>query len=287
MMDWVIRIGILSCALYGLALLGIVAFERRLIYPASFLAAMAAPSAPEATATPLTIPTPDGETLQARYVAAEPGAPLALYFHGNGDTLTIGFANDAIDALHDFGLAVLAIDYRGFGASTGSPSEAGLHIDAETAFAKALDLGYTPDRIVIVGQSLGSGVAVLLASRHRVAGVLLDCPFSALVDVAAWLLPIFPVHRLMHDQFRSDQVIAGIGTPLMIVHGENDWTVPLRLGRRLFDLASEPKRFLAVPGQGHLVLGEPESEEPIRQWLSDIGLVPRPAAVQPPAYSNS
>ncbi|MDR3374878.1 MAG: alpha/beta hydrolase [Ancalomicrobiaceae bacterium] len=230
----------------------------------------------------LEVKTGDGQTLVAWYVDSGPSAPLALFFHGNGGTLR--HVVDPIDQLAAFGLTVLAIDYRGYGGSTGWPSEKGLLIDAEAALAYVTSLGRRSDQILLVGQSLGSGVAVQLAARHRFAGVLLDSPFSSIEDVAANMLPMFPVRLLLRDRFRSDRFIGAIDAPLMIVHGDNDWTVPFRFGEKLFAAARDPKTFVRLPGGAHLTIGEPEVEAPIRGWIAGLQLgAPLAAAVAQPA----
>ncbi|MDR3496154.1 MAG: alpha/beta hydrolase [Ancalomicrobiaceae bacterium] len=266
---------------YAAVCAGLFLGERLLLYhpdPRRVTPQAAGLQAAERTQV-IQLKTRDGKTLVAWYVDAGPDAPLALFFHGNGGTLR--HVVDPIDQLADFGLSVLAIDYRGYGGSTGWPSETGLLIDAEAALAYAKGLGRKPEQILLVGQSLGSGVAAQLAARHRFAGVLLDSPFSSIEDVAANMLPIFPVRYLMRDRFRSDRYIATIHAPLMIVHGNNDWTVPIRFGEKLFAAAIEPKTFVRLPGGNHLTIGEPEVEAPIRNWIAGLKLGHPLAAAQP------
>ncbi len=221
----------------------------------------------------LSIPTEDGERLVGWFVPATEGAALALFFHGSGGSLADRV--DQIERLHGLGLAVLAIDYRGFGGSTGTPSEAGLLRDAEAALAEARRLGWEPARIVVVGQSLGTGVATALAARHRFAGLLLDAAFASLTDVAAERWPALPIRLVLPDRFRSDRRIADVGAPLLLLDAEDDAIVPAHHGARLFALAAEPKQHVTVTGGRHRVLDDPRVADVLAAWLQAV-TTPKP-----------
>ncbi len=212
--------------------------------------------------------TRDGVNLAAWYIPPLEGRPLVLFFHGNEAALPDRVAR--LRAISADGTGVLAVEYRGFGASSGSPDEAGLIVDAETAYAKAVELGFPADRIVLLGESLGTGVAVALAALHPTRAVILDSPYSSAVDVAADRYWMFPVRWLMRDTFRSDLRVTHIHTPLLILHGQRDQTVPFRFGERLFTLAVEPKTFIAAPNLGHLTLSDPEMFQNMRNWLMRV-----------------
>ena len=210
--------------------------------------------------------TEDGETLLAWFLAPAPGKPLILYFHGNANGLAK--LGPRFQTLMAGGNGLLAVAYRGYGGSTGSPSEEGLLQDGEAAYAKAIALGFSASQIVAMGKSLGSGVAVALAARHEVGALVLDSPYSATVDVGASRFPMFPVRRLMRDQFRSDQRIGKVSTPVLIVHGTADWTIPIRFAEKLFALANEPKQFIRIEGGGHpaLDLAFPQ----VLEWIERV-----------------
>jgi pimeloyl-ACP methyl ester carboxylesterase len=106
-----------------------------------------------------------------------------------------------------------------------------------------------------MGESLGTGVATIIASRHEAAALVLDAPYFSALDVAGDRYPIFPVGLVMRDTFRSDLAIADVHMPVLMMHGEEDSIIPIASGRKLFELAHEPKQFIAVPGAGHLVMG--------------------------------
>ncbi len=222
---------------------------------------------PEASVMRLS--TIDDERIIAWYVGPAPGKMLALYFHGNGGSLRRrGYMLRALTA---DGMGVLAIDYRGFGGSSGSSTEQGLGLDADAAYDKARALGFTPNEILLVGESLGTGVAVGLASRRDVAGMVLDAPYSSTLDVATARFWMFPVSQLMRDRFHSDELIQKARAPILMMHGEADRTIPFRFGEKLFSLAPEPKEFLRVPGAGHLVLTHPEGLTRLADWTARLG----------------
>src|SRR6202012_5196968 len=118
----------------------------------------------------------------------------------------------------------------------------------------ALGLNIPPGRLVIMGESLGTGLAVALAARAPSAALVLDSPYSSVADVAAAQFWMFPVRLLLRDQFRSDRSIGRVRVPLLMVHGSADRIIPLRFAERLFALAPEPKQFIRVDGAGHLAM---------------------------------
>ena len=192
--------------------------------------------------------TADGEKIILWHVPAKPGHPVILYFHGNGDFLA-GFFGRFHDLIAD-GTGVVALSYRGYAGSSGHPSEQGLLQDAAAAYAFTV-ARYSTDRIVAWGFSLGTGVAVALAAGQPVGRLILEAPYSSAADVAASLFWFLPVRLVMRDQFRSDERIARVKIPLLIMHGGRDPAIPIRFGERLFALANEPKQFVRFPEGGH------------------------------------
>ena len=196
----------------------------------------------------VTIKTEDGERLVAYYKPASAGQPTMLYFHGNSDRPNSRRERKAL--LAEEGRGVLYLCYRGFSGSSGAPSEAGLRLDAEAAYAW-LAARVSPQSIVLYGESLGTGVAVDLAGRVPVKAVVLDAPYTSTADVAAHEYPYLPVHWLMHDQFPSLERIGKLTAPLLVLHGTHDRTVPYAMGRRLFRAATVPKTFVSIPNGDH------------------------------------
>jgi fermentation-respiration switch protein FrsA (DUF1100 family) len=253
-------------AIYVLTIVGLTVFQRRLQYlPDRRL--VDPTQGGMSGVEDLRLTTDDGETLVAWYVPAKDGHPLILYFHGNGGALVD--RTPRFRALTASGYGLLAIAYRGYGGSIGSPTQKGLMADGETAYLEARARGYDGDRIVLMGESLGTGVATALAATHEAAALVLDSPYSSAVEVAAAHYAVFPVKWLMFDQFRSDLAIGDVHIPILVLHGDEDDVVPISLARRLFELANEPKTFMLVSGGKHLVLGMTEVFPRVRAWIDE------------------
>ena len=173
---------------------------------------------------------------------------MVLFFLGNGDFLAGRVSR--FKGITADGTGLVALSYRGYAGSTGAPSEQGLLQDAAAAYAFATER-YDAKRIVAWGFSLGTGVAVAIASEHPVGKLILEAPYTSTVDVAASLFRFVPIRLLMRDQFHSDQRIARVAAPLLIMHGTNDPAIPITFGERLFALAHEPKKLVRFPGGGH------------------------------------
>jgi len=179
---------------------------------------------------------------------ANPGSSwVTLHLHGNGGNITHRYPR--FHEIRAAGSAVLALDYRGYGRSTGKPSEAGVYSDADAAYGELMRRGYAPEQIVLYGESLGTAVAVDLAARRQCAGLILEAPFSSARDVAAVLVPV--LGPLVVWGFDSRAKVASVHVPLFVMHGDRDQVIPLRLGQKLFAAANEPKTFWLVHGAGH------------------------------------
>jgi len=191
--------------------------------------------------------TSDRVRLHAWWVTAPQGSLVTLYLHGNAGNVTHRFL--PIREIAAAGSSVLMLDYRGYGKSGGSPSEQGLYADADAAYLYLLDHGYSARHIILQGESLGTAAAVDLASRKECAGVVLEAAFTSGGDVANTVLPI--IGPLLFRGFDSKSKIANIRAPLLFFHGDSDEIISLKLGRRLFQAAPEPKQFIEVPGARH------------------------------------
>jgi len=249
----VVLIAVTVCAaLYAALFLGLLFGQRQILFRQD--AADVDPATLGLEAATVRLKTEDGESLVAWSITPRPGGPLILYFHGNAGGLDLRV--ERFRAMAKAGMGVLAIEYRGYGASTGRPNERGLKLDGEATYAAAIASGAKPERIVVMGESLGSGVAVSIAARHKVGALVLDSPYSSIADVAAAAYWFVPVRALLRDPFRNDLLIAQVNAPTLMVHGTKDPVVPIRFGEKLFALANPPKTFWRVEGAGHLALGE-------------------------------
>ncbi len=230
----------------GFVALMYVAQRSLMYFPERFRVAPADAGLPMAEEVSLT--TADGETVIVWHVPPQGEHAVVLYFHGNGGSLR--YRADRFRALIEAGYGLIALSYRGYGGSTGSPTEAGLIADAQAAYRFAA-ARYPAARIALWGESLGSGVAVALAADETVARIVLEAPFTSAADVGAAVYWFLPVRLLMKDSFRSDLRIRRVSAPILILHGTNDAVVPIALGERLYMLANEPKRFARFRGGGH------------------------------------
>jgi fermentation-respiration switch protein FrsA (DUF1100 family) len=262
-LKWIVIAGVFG---YG----GIVAlmyvFQRNMMYfPDVRRTPPALAGLPQAEEVRLT--SSDGETLIAWYVPPRGGKPLVIYFQGNGGGLDLRVVR--FRWLIEDGTGLLALCYRGYGGSSGQPSEDGLIRDAAAAYDFAA-ARHAPSRIVLWGESLGTAVAIALAATHPVAAVMLDAPFTSAADVGAAAYPFVPVRALIKDPFRSDLRIDKLHAPLLVLHGERDRIVPIRFGERLFALANEPKRMVRFPDGTHVDLDEHGAAAEVRTFLAEL-----------------
>lgn len=200
--------------------------------------------------TPLKLATADGEILDGWFVPAEPNLQprgLVIFFHGNAGSMAHRL--DYLRMFHDLGLATLIIDYRGYGKSSGTPSEEGTYRDADAAWLHATRvLGFTASRIVVFGESLGGGVAAQLAAKQRPAALVLASTFTSVPDMGADLYPLLPIRMLARIRYDSLTQLTRITCPLLVIHSRNDDIIPFTHGQRLFEAARPPKQFLAIEG---------------------------------------
>lgn len=188
-----------------------------------------------------------GARLHAWWKPAPGPAAAVLFLHGNAGNVT--HRGPHIEAIAGAGAAVLAPDYRGYGKSTGWPSERGLYQDALAGYEFLLARGYPAGRIILHGESLGTAVAVELAAARPCAGLILEAGFPSARAVAQEVLP--GIGPLLVWGFDSRARIGRVGVPLLVIHGERDEVIPLRLGRALFEAAPGRKHFWAIPHAHH------------------------------------
>lgn len=197
----------------------------------------------------LTLDTADGERLDAWFVPAPSAHGVVLFLHGNAGNLS--HRMDSIAMFHRLGYAVLIFDYRGYGRSSGTPSETGLHRDAETAWAHLTRArGIAPESIVLFGESLGGALAAHLAARQRPGALVLASVFTSVPDLAADLYPWLPVRWLARLRYDTRAALARVDCPVLVAHSPDDEIIPYRHGRELFEAASGAKTFLELAG-GH------------------------------------
>ncbi len=245
----VLRVGLL--AWLGIAAV-LYAFQASLIYyPHQDL--VATPDSIGLAYQDVDLVTSDGVAIHGWYLPHPNARGTLLFFHGNAGN--ISHRLDSIELFHRLGLAVLIIDYRGYGRSQGKPGEEGSYRDAEAAWNWLVgQQGVDPARIVVFGRSLGGAIATWLAhqqrGRDRPAALILESTFTSVPDMGAKLYPFLPIRWLARIHYDSLSRIAEIEAPLWLAHGPADEIVPYEQGRRLFDAAAEPKQFFELRG-GH------------------------------------
>ena len=207
----------------------------------------------------------DGTELIAWTVPPMRGKPVVIYFHGNGGSLQHRVPR--FRPLVADGTGLVALSYRGYGGSKGSPSEAGLIEDGQAAYDFARKQ-YPDTKIVLWGESLGTGVAVAIAAENDIAALILEAPYTSTADIASATYPFIPVRLLMKDQFRSDEEIGQVKAPVLFLHGAQDRIIPIRYGERLFALANEPKQFVRFAGGEHENLDQFGALSAAREFLA-------------------
>jgi len=247
-------IGLGAALLYSVMLFYLWAFQRGMIYrpdptrpdPAQFSAHPVAE---------VSIRTADGLELLAWWHPPKmQDDPVILYLHGNAGH--IGYRAEKAASYMANGYGVLILAWRGYSGNPGRPSEEGLYEDGAAALRWLQSEGIANERIVLYGESLGSGVAVELATANKTLAVILETPFSSLAETAQAHYPFFPALWLVRDRYDSHGKIGAVESPVLIGHGERDYIIPFRFAEKLFGAANEPKKFLRYPDAGHTNLPE-------------------------------
>jgi uncharacterized protein len=250
-MTWSILVA--AVLIYAGILLLLRVYESRLIYFPGPARTLVAP--PRSLGLPLErveILTEDAVTLVAWLIPAEPRSPMwLLVCHGNGGNLSEFDRPLHYAGLRQLGLNLLAFDYRGYGESGGSPSESGLYRDADAAYRYLTEeRGVSAGRIIIFGHSLGSAVAVDLASRVPSAGLIVEGALTSATDRGQELYPYIPIRWIAASRFSSIDKISRVMVPKLFLHARQDEVIPLAHGRRLYQAATPPKTFVELSG-GH------------------------------------
>jgi len=202
--------------------------------------------------------TDDGLQLHAWYVPAEGERAAVLYFHGNSGNISQRL--DTVRIFHNLKLSVLLFDYRGFGRSEGRPSEEGTHRDALAAWNYlAQQRRVAPQRLVLLGRSLGASMAAWLASQRPAAALVVESTFTSVPDLAAEFFWWLPARRLARFRYATRDYLTAVHCPVLVAHSPEDEIIPYRHGEALFAAAAEPKQWLRLRGNhedGFLLSGE-------------------------------
>ena len=216
------------------------------------------------------IETRDGVRLHAWFVNRAGARWVTLYLHGNAGNITHRLSH--IQEIVAAGSSILILDCRGYGKSSSRPTEKGLYLDSQAAFAHLLGTGYRAEQIIVHGESLGTAVAIDLASRQSCAAVILEAPFTSASDVAGTVLPI--LGPLLVRSYNSMAKISRISAPKLFIQGDHDEIIPPRLAQALYRAAPDPKSFWVVEGAGHNDIVEtagPRYRQKLKQFYGELG----------------
>jgi len=266
-MRLLLNISILAVAVYcGLVLL-LYIFQRNLLYHPSTKNSKPADYGISEMAL-VEIITSDGLKLDAWFKEAEEGKQTILYLHGNAGHL--GHRSIKVKNYLDAGFGLLLLGYRGYGGNSGKPSEKKLYIDGRAALSFLIKYQVPLSNTIIYGESLGTGVAVEIARNLRINCLVLEAPFSSMTDVATHHFFYLPTRFLLKDHYNSIGKINEITAPIFFVHGEMDTVVPWKFGKRLYDVAPQPKELLLIENANHNNLYEFGASNAIIKFIERI-----------------
>ena len=223
---------------YLIVTLGLYIFQRKLLYYPNFNSHIKGDELSHSFEN-INIKTKDNINLKGWFHLKDLKKKTILFFHGNAGTLDNRIYK--LNFLGNLDINFLIIAWRGYSGSSGKPSEFGLYQDAKSALNWLNSKGITDDKIVLYGESLGTSVAIEVGQNKDFAGVILETPFTSMVDVGKTKYPFFPVSLLLKDKYESDKKIKNIKSPILIMHGEVDRLVPFWMGKKMYELANEPK----------------------------------------------
>tara|TARA_Y100001970_G_scaffold210890_1_gene257357 strand:+ start:1381 stop:2199 length:819 start_codon:yes stop_codon:yes gene_type:complete len=191
-----------------------------------------------------------------------------LFFHGNAGTL-----ENRIHKLNHFqemDVNFLIIAWRGFSGNKGSPTEKGLYEDGKSAINWLIDKGIKEENIILYGESLGTGVATHLSQNKNFAGVILETPFTSMIDAAKNFYPYIPVGLLLKDKFDNKSKIRNISVPILIMHGEIDQIVPYSMGKKIYEIANEPKFSYFTKHDNHMMVYDENLVKTLKSFLKNL-----------------
>lgn len=249
LLPYLSTIVIAGAAIYVAALAGVFIGQRKFLYFPDHVYVSPSKAVPYRGFQELPVRTEDGLDLRGWYAPATSRLFTLVFFHGNGDSLrSVAFvALPYIDAGYGFLLA----EYRGYSRLPGRPTESGLYADGRAFLNKMISSGVKDTSLILFGSSLGTGVAVQMASEFHIGGLILMAPFLSIPKLAQRQFPVFPADYLTLDRYENFKKIPGIHAPLLIANGGKDGVIPPSEGRRLFALANEPKQYYFMPENGH------------------------------------
>ena len=191
-----------------------------------------------------------------------------VYFHGNAGSLENRIHK--LNHFKDMNINFLIIAWRGFSGNNGKPTEQGLYIDGKSAIDWLIKKGADEKNLILYGESLGTGVAIHLAQYNNYAGVILETPFTSMIDTAKKFYPYIPVSLLLKDKFENYKKIKNINSPILVMHGEVDQIVPFFMGKKIYELANEPKYSYFTKYDNHMMEYDEKLVFAIKSFLKSL-----------------
>ena len=219
----------------------------------------------------VTLNTEDDVQLHGWYLQKRESEQVLLFFHGNAGN--ISHRRDSIQVFHRLGLNVLIIDYRGYGQSEGKPSEQGLYRDATAAWRYLTEeKGFEPENVIIFGRSLGGAVAAKLAAGVQARGLILESTMSSAGDFARAVFKILSRLVVIRYDFNTAQHIQRVNYPVLVLHSPEDEIMPFHLGKKVYELANQPKQFVHMRGDHNngFLRSQPEYQQELDSWLKTL-----------------
>ncbi len=219
----------------------------------------------------VTLNTVDDVQLHGWYIPKRASERVLLFFHGNAGN--ISHRRESIETFHRLGLNVFIIDYRGYGQSKGKPNEQGLYQDATAAWRYLTeDKGFDPENVIIFGRSLGGAVAAKLASEVEARGLILESTMSSARDFARDVFKILSRLVVIRYDFNTAQHIQQVNYPVLVLHSPDDEIMPFHLGKKVYELANQPKHFVHMRGDHNygFMRSQPEYQQELDSWLKSL-----------------
>jgi fermentation-respiration switch protein FrsA (DUF1100 family) len=243
--------------------------QRRLVFrPDPTLADLATAGLAEQM-TEVAVRTGEGLTLTSWWAPpVRPDRRVIVYLHGNA-----GHRGSRADRIRDYlgaGYGVLLVGYRGYGGNPGQPTEPGLYEDARANLAFLAAQNVRPEQTVLLGESLGTAVAIQMATEFPILALVLEAPLASVLHSARARYPLFAFDFLVRDKFASIRKIGGVKVPLLLIHGEKDRTTSVRFGRMIYDAANEPKRAHFIAEAGHTDLMHHGFAKAVTDFLDEL-----------------
>ncbi|MGH9563949.1 MAG: alpha/beta hydrolase [Terracidiphilus sp.] len=243
------RVSTFAVVLYLSVVAVFFVFQRHLLYIPTHTYTPLAQAHANRAFQEISVRTEDGVDLKAWYAPASGKPCTIVFFHGNGDSLLT--ASQVADPYIAAGYGFLVAEYRGYSGLPGSPTEAGLYEDARADLRGLTARGVDVKAVILFGHSLGTGVAVEMATEFHPDGVMLLAPYLSIPKAAQAQYPFLPASLLALDRYDSEKKIGSVHVPVLIANGAQDGVIPPSQGRKLYALANEPKEFHSLPGRGH------------------------------------